>query len=82
LGTGTWYRSRCGHRNPNSKINNAFPLQCQREKLLVVKTHGSQVTKFEKAILIIRNPFKSFFSFFQFRTHGGHFGYATRKQFK
>ncbi|KAL5008039.1 hypothetical protein ScPMuIL_013620 [Solemya velum] len=59
-----------------------FPFECNTKRVLVVKTHEEKkVDSYVRAVVVVRNPIFSCFSYFHF-LHGGHVGYATRKQFE
>lgn len=77
IGTGSIYCSR-------QKAIKEFPFECKRTRVIVVKLHSVYDKKldYDKAILIIRNPFSSIFSRFNFFVSNGVYGYANEQQFK
>ncbi|KAL5013095.1 hypothetical protein ScPMuIL_011646 [Solemya velum] len=46
-----------------------YPAECRTDRVLVVKTHNvfnQEMMKFDAAVILIRNPFLSIFSFFEY----------------
>lgn len=56
-----------------------FPFECETERVIVVKTHRPG-RKFDKAIVIIRNPLDAIFSLFQYKRQGFH-GHVSKEVF-
>ena len=65
----------------------AFPFECVRasNRVIVVKSHAfrlNSIHSFERAILLIRNPYANLVAYFNYRYGGGHTGYAKAKSYK
>ncbi|KAL5010372.1 hypothetical protein ScPMuIL_012677 [Solemya velum] len=62
--------------------DHGFPLECYTKRVIVVKTHEPNGDKYDKAVVVIRNPFLALFSVFQFMRTGGPFKYVEYKSSK
>ncbi|KAL5010740.1 hypothetical protein ScPMuIL_013045 [Solemya velum] len=58
-----------------------FPLECEKKRVIVVKTHRRD-DEYDKAVVVIRNPFFVLFSFFQFKQTHGHSKYVEMQDFE
>ena len=60
-----------------------FEFECEKQldRVLAVKTHSASLEKFERVIMIIRNPYEAMLAFFHFMYSGYHTGQTKDKNF-